>query len=52
MNFSESCIRNEDSRYRLVSLEGEVPFPNYIKIDNTNLTPEVVADQIIERFGL
>lgn len=27
-------------------------FVNHIKIDNTNLNPDAVADMVIERFGL
>ena len=34
-----------------MSYEGEIPYANYMKIDNSNLTPEEVADRIIERFG-
>ncbi len=49
---SNARLIRDDERYRLESLEGEVPFPNYIKIDNTNLEPEVVAGMIKERFGL
>ena len=49
--FSERLIK-EESKHRLVSREGEVPFENYMRIDNTDLTPENVADKIIERFGL
>lgn len=52
LEFSSDCIRQEDQKYRLVSHEGEVPFANYIKIDNTNLSPEKAANLIMERFGL
>jgi len=50
LEFSSNRIKQEDSNYRLVSLDGEIPFKNYIKIDNSNLTPEEAADIIIERF--
>ncbi len=50
LEFSAGCIRREDSNYRLVSNEGEIPFENYIKIDNSNLSPEEAAERIIERF--
>lgn len=49
--FSRQCILNEDKEYRLISKEGEIPFKNYMKIDNSYLTPEIVADMIIENFG-
>jgi len=49
---SDDRLRQEDSHYRLVSREGEVPFENYIKIDNTNLSPDTVASMIKEHFDL
>ena len=50
--FSEGNILHEDEHYRLVSNEGEIPFENYIKIDNTHLSPEEAASMIRARFGL
>ena len=41
-----------DAQYRLESFEGEIPFDNYIKIDNSNLPPDVVAKMIQEKFNL
>ena len=41
-----------DKKYRTESYDGEITFPNYIKIDNSNLAPDVVAKMIKERFGL
>ena len=41
-----------DAPYRLESFEGEIPFDNYIKIDNSNLPPDVVAKMIQEKFNL
>ncbi|HKM33844.1 MAG TPA: AAA family ATPase [Lachnospiraceae bacterium] len=52
LEFSKKNLINADQKYRLVSLEGEVPFDNYIKIDNSNLLPEEVANIIIEKFSL
>lgn len=37
---------------RLNSLEGEIDYPNYIRIDNTNLSVEEVSDRIVKRFNL
>lgn len=37
-------------KYRYVSNDGEIPFDNYIKIDNTHLSPEEAAKTIKERF--
>lgn len=42
----------DDERFRLESYDGEIPFENYIKIDNTELSPKVVAEMIRERFDL
>ena len=48
---SEQRLLNEE-RYRLVSEEGEIPFDNYLRIDNTNLAPDIVAKMIKEKFNL
>jgi len=42
----------EDTNYRLVSRDGEIPFENYIKIDNTHLEASDVAQIIKEKFEL
>lgn len=39
-------------KYRLNSNEGEIICPNHLKINNTNLEPEVVAEQVIQHFQL
>ena len=49
--FSSELIRYEE-RFRLVSEPGEIPFENYLRIDNTDLSPEEAARMIRERFGL
>ena len=41
---------DEDNRYE--SLDGELTFENYVKIDNTAIGPDVVAQMIKERFAL
>ena len=45
-------INNEDAKYRLVSHDGEFSHENYIKIDNTELPPDITAKIIKERFAL
>jgi hypothetical protein len=50
--WSNQRLLEDDARYRLESREGEIPFPNYMKIDNTDLPPETVARMIQERFSL
>ena len=49
---SEARLMNEEANHRLISLPGEIPFENYIRIDNTNLSPEETARIIKERFSL
>lgn len=52
VEMSEKRLLNDDEKYRCVSYEGEIPFENYLRIDNTNLSPEEAARIIRERFGL
>ena len=49
---SEKRVLNEDANHRLVSEPGEIPFENYMRIDNTNLSPDTVALMIKEHFAL
>lgn len=49
---SNQRLINDDERWRLESYDGEIPFENYIKIDNTNIDPCVVARMIKEKFDL
>lgn len=49
---SDKRVLREDANHRLVSLPGEIPFENYLRIDNTNLEPDVVAQMIKEKFSL
>lgn len=48
---SRERVLRDDTQHRCVSLPGELPFENYIKIDNSNLAPDVVATMIREQFG-
>ncbi len=52
IELSNQRLIRDDTRYRLESLEGEIPFDNYMKIDNTNLAPDVVAKMIKRQFNL
>ena len=48
---SEAEMRSTSVHHRLNSYEGEkLPFESYIKIDNTNLSPDVVAQMIVEKL--
>ncbi len=52
VDFSDKLLVNDDSSYRLVSYDGEIPFDNYIKIDNSELSAQETANLIKERFKL
>ena len=49
---SEERVLSEDANHRLVSQPGEIPFENYMRIDNTHLEPNIVAKMIKEKFDL
>lgn len=48
---SNKRLLNEDS-HRLVSNEGEIPFKNYLRINNENLSAKEVAKLIKKTFAL
>ena len=52
LEWSTALLLREDEKYRLVSRDGEISFENYIKIDNTSLPPDVVAQTIKDKFCL
>ncbi len=52
VQWSNQNLMDADTHYRLESLPGEIPFANYMKLDNSELSPEEAAKQIQERFGL
>lgn len=52
VDWSEKEIKKTMKKYRLNSNEGEIQKENYIRIDNTNLSPVEVATIISERFNL
>lgn len=49
---SEAIFRELEAKHRLNSHENEVPFENYLKIDNTNISPDSVAMRIKKHFAL
>lgn len=49
---SRQRLLNDDRKYRLESLEGEIPFENYIRIDNSDLLPLDAAILIRDKFHL
>lgn len=52
IEISNQRLMNDDNKHRCVSLDNEIPFDNYIKIDNSNLSAEQVAAIIKEHFNL
>ena len=49
---SDKRLIGEDTNHRLVSNAGEIPFENYLCIDNTSLAPDLVAKMIKDKFSL
>ena len=49
---SDKRLISDDAIYRLESKEGEILFDNYIKIDNTDISPKAVAKTIKDHFNL
>lgn len=49
---SETLFRSLESKYRLNSYEGEITKKNYIRINNTELSPEEAALIIKNKFSL
>ena len=52
VEWSESELLRSMDKYRLNSLEKEIPYKNYLKIDNTHLSAEETAEKIVKHFGL
>lgn len=49
---SDRRLIEDDKKHRCVSFEGEIPFDNYLRIDNTNVAPDEAARMIKEAFRL
>lgn len=52
IEWSEKELLGSLKKYRLNSLPDEIPYENYLRIDNTNLSPEETAGKIADYFGL
>lgn len=52
LSISNQRLVEDDKKYRCVSYEGEVPFENYLRLDNTDKSPEEAAMLIKETFDL
>ena len=49
---SNQRLINDDKNHRCVSYEGEIPFDNYLRIDNSEMEPDEVARLIKGTFSL
>ncbi len=49
---SEKDLKDSIEKHRLNSKNGEIKRENYVRIDNTNLSPEETAQKIKEKFQL
>lgn len=49
---SNRRLIEDDKNHRCVSYEGEITFPNYLRVDNSDKSPEDVARMIQETFRL
>ena len=49
---SNRRLINDDSQHRCVSREGEITFENYLRIENSDKTPDEVARMIKDTFKL
>ena len=49
---SNNRLLTDDQSHRFESLDGEIPFANYIKIDNTSISAAETARIIKDHFGL
>jgi len=52
IEISNQRLIDTDHTYRCVSNDGEIPFENYLKIDNSNLSADETAQQIKQYFNL
>ena len=52
ISVSNQRLIADDKSYRCVSFEGEIPFDNYLRLDNTNIAPEEAARIIKHTFHL
>ena len=50
IEFSNQLLTQADETYRCESLPGEIPFPNYLRLDNSSITAEEAAKLIKDRF--
>ena len=51
LEISNQRLLNDDLRYRCESLPGEIPFPNYLRLKNENISAAHAAQRIKEHFA-
>ena len=51
VEISNQRLLNDDLRYRCESLPGEIPFPNYLRLENENISAADAAQLIKEHFA-
>lgn len=49
---SDQRLLRDDAQHRCVSYPGEIPFENYLRIENADLPPDKAAQRIKETFRL
>ena len=49
---SNARLLRDDRNYRCESLPGEIPFPNYLRLENADISAEEAAQRIKDYFGL
>lgn len=52
IEWSKSNLLRDTQNHKLNSDKDEYLFKNHMKIDNTNLSPDEVADMVIEKYNL
>ena len=52
LEVSDRRLLRDDENHRCVSYPGEIPFDNYLRIENADLPAAAVAQMIKERFDL
>ena len=50
--WSKANLLQDAENHKLNTDEGEIWFENHLKVDNTDLGPDEVADRVIKEFGL
>ena len=51
LEWSEQDLKASLEKHRLTSLPGEIPHARYLRLDNTNMSPQDAAQAICRHFG-